>query len=462
MTEKARGALRKLYESTLGVWKTGRSSVTRTGYKPIARPHIPAAPTGHGTILFQFRPPNRVLPASGSEAPERRRFLSLNMLPLDIIGASNIQHPALTDGMNKKSMKILHVCETAIGGVSTYLQNFDSHTPDRVSNVFLFPMGHAQGLPESMSYSTFSSEKRSLKSIYNMLALSRRMLRETKPDIVFFHSTFSLAALAFLRLTGWRGKAVYVAHSWAISRYENKEEFKARCVRLIEGNLCGLADLVLNIGRSDERLARTLGYKGIHKTLENAVIPAERLAQAVDRPSIDPTKLNLLFVGRFDRQKGLDILLNAFRRATELRSDLALHVVGAKVRNDGGDISIPDGVSLSGWAEKSSMDSWYSNADALIVPSRWEGLPLVIPEAQRNGTPVICSRRSAMEELIEDQVSGYSFELTEDDLFELLVSLRKSSLQKMRSDALKSYERDFTIEVWREKLAVILDEIIDG
>ncbi|WP_180956048.1 glycosyltransferase family 4 protein [Monaibacterium marinum] len=359
-------------------------------------------------------------------------------------------------------MKILHVCETAIGGVSTYLQNFDSHTPDRVHNVFLFPEGHAQDLPDTMHHSTFASEKRGLKSIWNMLVQSRRMLRETEPDIVFFHSTFSLAALVFLRLAGWRGKGVYIAHSWAISRYENKTGVQARCVRLIEGHLCALADLVLNIGRADERLARTLGYRGVHKTLENAVAPTQELARSTNRPSIDPDRLNLLFVGRFDRQKGLDILLGAFRRTTEHRTDLALHVVGAKVRNDGGDIDLPRGVTLSGWAEKGSMDSWYAHADALVVPSRWEGLPLVIPEALRNGTPVICSRRSAMDELIEEGISGYSFDLTEDDLFEMLLSLRKSTLQTMRGNALESYQRDFTIEVWQERLTGILDELVNA
>lgn len=460
MAAMAHQGRRKWHKIMLSIWKFGRNSGTDADYKSSS--HMPTAPMAYGTILSLFEPKNKVSPAYGIGVRKNRRFLLQNMLPLQITAASRLQHPMLADGITKNSMKILHVCETAIGGVSTFLQNFDSHTPDRVRNTFLFPKGHAQDLPDTMRHSTFSSEKRGPKSIWNMLVQSRRMMREIKPDIIFFHSTFSLAALAYLRLTGWRGKAVYVAHSWAISRYENKTGFKARCVRMIEGNLCALSDLVLNIGRSDERLAKTLGYKGVHKTLENAVIPAQELAQSMDQPSIDPAKLNLLFVGRFDRQKGLDILLNAFRRAAEQRSDLALHVVGAKVRNDGGDIDIPKGVSLSGWAEKDSMDSWYTHADALIVPSRWEGLPLVIPEALRNGTPVICSRRSAMEELISDQISGYSFDLTEEALFEMLISLQKSSLQAMRGGALKLYQRDFTIEVWQKRLTDILDELIDA
>ena len=99
-----------------------------------------------------------------------------------------------------------------------------------------------------------------------------------------------------------------------------------------------------------------------------------------------------------------------------------------------------------GWVSLDDVDSWYSSADALVVSSRWEGLPLVIPESLRNGTPVIISRRSGMQELISEGVSGVSFDLSVRELTKVLLSLQKEELNMMRSACRDLYESRYSMD----------------
>ena len=61
-------------------------------------------------------------------------------------------------------------------------------------------------------------------------------------------------------------------------------------------------------------------------------------------------------------------------------------------------------------------------AKALIIPSRWEGLPLVLLEAGSLGRPVIAARVAGIAGIVEDCVSGRLFDCGDAaDLARLLV-----------------------------------------
>jgi glycosyltransferase involved in cell wall biosynthesis len=354
------------------------------------------------------------------------------------------------------TIKVLHVCETAVGGVATYLNLLSALDDKVVQQHFLIPSAHCNALQDGLSVETFNSKTRSVIALRRMIQALWSKNRSYAPDIVFFHSTFALFGLLALRIVDRRTRAIYCAHGWAISRYD-ENSLKGMIVRLVEGRLCGLADVVVDVSYSDADQAKRLGYRGRHVVIENAAKDAALNARS-DLFAVEPDELHLLFVGRFDRQKGLDVLLDSFILAHEHRHDLRLHIVGAAVRADGGAIELPDGASFSEWVDPTQIDDWYRSADALVVPSRWEGLPLVIPEALRNGTPVLCSTNSGMAGLISEGETGHAFALESATLSDLLSSLDRNQLRAMRSAARESFYKRFRVErflsesakLWRE------------
>jgi glycosyltransferase involved in cell wall biosynthesis len=237
-----------------------------------------------------------------------------------------------------------------------------------------------------------------------------------------------------------RPRLIYIAHGWAGDQYSGA---KARLVRAVEGTLCGFADLVINVSHNDLETARRHGYRGRHTVIENAVPDAVAGARD-DCFAAEPEALHLLFVGRFDRQKGLDILLEALASAQKLRPELKLHLIGGAVRS-GNTPAFPPGVDHVGWVPSDEVDQWYRSADALVVPSRWEGFGLVVAEAFRNGTPALVSDRGALPDLVEEGVTGHVFTLEGGDLRNRLLKLDKSSLRAMRPACRAIYERRYSM-----------------
>ena len=109
--------------------------------------------------------------------------------------------------------------------------------------------------------------------------------------------------------------------------------------------------------------------------------------------------LRLVGVGRLAHQKGYDRLLPLF---AQLPADSHLTILGegrdrsaleAQVR----DLDLTARVSMPGYSHESAR--WIGGADALLLPSRWEGLPNVALEALALGTPVLASKEASLQTL---------------------------------------------------------------
>lgn len=356
-------------------------------------------------------------------------------------------------------MRVLSVCETAMGGVGIY-QNYLGQLADRgVELKVLAPEQHRRLLDAGLPVTTFTRKRRGFAALRSMLREFKQLRKSMKPDIYFFHSSFALAALAVLRMGGDKTPAIYCSHGWAAKTLPAKG-WKSGLVRLIEGRLSGLADCVVNVSYDERDLAESLAYRGQMVVIENAV-PDVASGQEDDAALPEQDVINLLFIGRFDRQKGLDLLLSAFEKACQQRPDLRLTVIGGAVRGDIAPPVVGENVTLAGWVKPEEIDRWLAAADAVIVPSRWEGLPLVIPEAYRNGTPVLCSERSGMEKLVIRDVTGDHFPLDATAMTEVLIGLDHQSLRQMRPAARKIYQDRFSLARWSSEILTLFSSLTE-
>jgi len=118
----------------------------------------------------------------------------------------------------------------------------------------------------------------------------------------------------------------------------------------------------------------------------------------------DPGKesLNLLYVGRLDSIKGLDLLIET---VSELRPDLDIHLnlVGtgdseARLQALCDRHGVADAVTFHGWQD--DVERYYREADLFVLSSRSEGQPTVVLEAQAAGVPVVSTDVGCVRELL--------------------------------------------------------------
>ncbi len=123
-------------------------------------------------------------------------------------------------------------------------------------------------------------------------------------------------------------------------------------------------------------------------------------------PALEPPGY-LLFVGRLRIRKGVEVLLEA------LRPGMRLLIAGdgehraALERKAGGMGMTEAEVRFLGRCDAARVRSLLRGAAALVVPSIYEGMPLVVLEAMEAGLPVVASAVSGIPEVVEDGRTGW-------------------------------------------------------
>lgn len=141
--------------------------------------------------------------------------------------------------------------------------------------------------------------------------------------------------------------------------------------------------------------------------------------------NIPPQRRMILFVGRVQPLKGIDILMRALaqvkRREPELVGQMCVSIIGGDPNPDSeielaeferlealrADLSIGDLVTFLGAKDQDTLVYYYAAAEMVVMPSHYESFGMVAIEAMACGTPVIASDVGGLTFSIEDGYNGY-------------------------------------------------------
>ncbi|MFN8495794.1 MAG: glycosyltransferase [Caldilineaceae bacterium] len=142
--------------------------------------------------------------------------------------------------------------------------------------------------------------------------------------------------------------------------------------------------------------------------------PRPQLDKAVMRRKygLAVDKALLLYVGRLDAEKCLDLVIQAL--ATLKRNDVQFamagvgrhsHELAALVR----ELGLVDQVCFTGFVPAADLPLLLNSADAFVMPSHAELQSIATLEAMASGLPVLAANACALPELVQPDVNGYLF-----------------------------------------------------
>lgn len=152
-----------------------------------------------------------------------------------------------------------------------------------------------------------------------------------------------------------------------------------------------------------------------------------------------------LFVGRFARQKGLDMLLRAYALANRTCSLPKLVLAGVDTEDLlAGLESLCHDLTLDGRVEwipggvyGPAKDRLFRSASAFIHTSRWEGLPIALLEAASYGLPLLVTHEANMDAFVGECHCGLCVDLDVTRISEGLLALAAMSLEEKQAMGLR-------------------------
>ena len=356
-------------------------------------------------------------------------------------------------------LKVLHVAETAKGGVGTYIDDVASLQLAQRGDPFIrvvLPDAHAtqlQRVPLAVQRRFKAADNR-LANTVGMVRAAMQQVREWEPDVVHLHSTFAGFALRpLLAMRSHRPRIVYCSHGWAFDREGHANA--NRLFKWIERVWSRWCDAVVCVSSHECAAAEQIGIDRKRLVLVNngvrdvAPPPAENPALAAWPAGMR----RVLFVGRLDRQKGVDVLFEAMRR---LHDTAFAVIVGAPVVAGGALTGMPANVRIAGWLGRDEIAAYYAAAEVMVIPSRWEAFSLVAVEAMRAGCAVVATAVGGLRDVVVDEVTGHLV-APEDaaGLAACIASLSASDIADMGRAGRERFERHFRIERVVEELEAI-------
>ena len=123
----------------------------------------------------------------------------------------------------------------------------------------------------------------------------------------------------------------------------------------------------------------------------------------------------LLYIGRLEKEKGLNFLIEKFKDITNQQENLKLVLVGRgslelELKRLGKKFKIDDKLYLLGGLHENQLSPLLKAARALILPSHFEIMPTVILEAWAAGCPVIANNYQGVQALIRHESTGLIFQ----------------------------------------------------
>lgn len=297
-----------------------------------------------------------------------------------------------------------------------------------------------------------------------------RLVREWKPDIVHSHMVHANLFARLARPLAWTPVLICTAHSIDERGRKGSGRLRELLYRLTDP-LCDITTQVSQAGL--ERYVRIRAVPR-HKIryIPNAVDTEVFRPNSEARKRLrDEWRLNGAFVwlavGRFDPPKDYPNMLRAFALVVSERPEAHLFIAGDGPLRQAmealtKDLGIDKKVRFLGIRQ--DIPDLMNAADAYVMSSAWEGMPMVLLEAHAVGLPIVATDVGGNREVVQDGVTGFLVSPQDSDALAQamlrLMSLPREERQRMAQASRERIETNFALDRVVDQWEVLYKELL--
>jgi glycosyltransferase involved in cell wall biosynthesis len=303
--------------------------------------------------------------------------------------------------------------------------------------------------PLSNLYREFSVE------LYSYL---KKHMREF--DIIHIHGIWHFGSLAPFLISSKVPKVITIhglLDRWAFGHHQWKKDL---VTLLYQKRLLAKADLI-HINNTDERedIIRYLGYEPKNLVMipngmemsEYTELPPKIIFR--NQYNVPLSQKMVLFMGRLNIKKGLDLLLPAFANYHRMHQDAQLILAGPddgyqeEIEKYITDHELANHIKLVGMLTDQVKKAALADADLFVLPSYSEGFSIAVLEAMASQVPTLVSDRVGFGDAIEQYRAAYVSPLTVDGLTQGLLQTLQNEAERTTyaQNAYKMLKENFEI-----------------
>lgn len=302
----------------------------------------------------------------------------------------------------------------------------------------------------------------------HVLAL-RTLLRELQPDIVHTHSSKAgVLGRSASRLSGI-GARVHTPHTFAFLFGAMFGSGSRSLFRSVERTLASSTDRFVAVSQDEALTFESAGFiprdkvrvvpNGVDVQRFASALPLEREALGVPRGA-----KCIAVVGLLNIAKGQDLAIRAL--AAPGLAETHLLVVGhgelaESYAQTAREVGVSTRTHFLGWRDDTPRI--LRSVDALVLPSRWEGMPYIVLEAMAAGLPVVATRVDGARGVLEQARCGELCEIGSVDALAAglrrVLTLDEPARRALGERGRRAVEQHYTVEHMVERLIEVYREL---
>lgn len=259
----------------------------------------------------------------------------------------------------------------------------------------------------------------------------RRLYNKYKPDIIHLHSS---KAGTLGRIVFPTKKTVYTVHGFDSVRLAFRRFLP------VERLLQHFCKAVVGVSKYDEKNLLAEGIKNNVSTVYNGISVPD-CSQISDIDLFNQDKKVILAIARVFPQKKTDLFVEVARLLPQYNF---VWIGNQREVTEFGELP----VNCHFLGSIPNAGAFCSKADILMLPSNYEGLPMVILEAMSFGRPVVASNVGGICEIVRNDINGYALEnnplLFAEKIQQILED--KALYSKLSKNSLDIFQQELTVD----------------